>query len=129
VRIFKNKWFQRFTRKERIADSDLLEAIEQVEKGQIDADLGGEVLKQRIARQGQGKSKGYRAIILFRRGYRAFFVYGFPKSQQANIRGDEEKQFKEAAKYVLALTEKDLAALIERGDFVEVKANEQEIPK
>lgn len=77
--------------------------------------------KQRIARPGQGRSKGYRTIIVFRRGVRAFFVYGFAKSQRANIDNDEEKQFKEAAKLVLALTEKQLAELSKRGDFTEVK--------
>ena len=98
------------------------EAVARAEKGQIDADLGGEVIKQRIARPGQGKSKGYRTIIFFRRGTRAFFVYGFAKSQRANINNDEETRFKEAAKHVLALTEKQLAELLKRGDFVEVKS-------
>ncbi len=51
-------------------------------------------------------------------------MYGFAKSQRANIDEDEEKQFKEAAKHVLALTEKQLAELLKRGDFVEVKSDE-----
>ena len=100
----------------------LREAVVRAEKGQIDADLGGEVIKQRIARPGQGRSKGYRTIIVFRRGGKAFFVYGFAKSQRANIDDDEREQFKEAAKHVLALTEKQLAALLTRGDFLEVKS-------
>jgi hypothetical protein len=107
---------------ERIADAALREAVARAEKGQIDADLGGEVIKQRVARPGRGKSKGYRTIILFRRGAKAFFVYGFAKSHRANISGDEAEQFKEAAKYVLALTDKQLAELLRRGDFVEVKS-------
>jgi len=100
----------------------LREAVARAERGQIDADLGGDVIKQRIARAGQGKSKGYRTIILFRRGARAFFAYGFAKSRRANINLDEEEHFKEAAKHVLALTEKQLAELLKRGDFVEVKS-------
>lgn len=127
MRIFKSKWFQRFARKEGLEDSVLREAVERAEKGQVDADLGGEVLKQRIARPGQGKSKGYRAIILFRSGARAFFMYGFPKSDRGNINDDEEQEFKAAAKHVLGLRDKHLAALIDRGDFVEVKADEQKI--
>jgi hypothetical protein len=121
VRIFKSRWFQRFARKEGIADAVLREAVARAEKGQIDADLGGEVIKRRIARPGQGKSKGYRTIILFRRGAKAFFVYGFAKSRRANINDDEEGQFKEAAKHVLALTEKQLAELLKRDDFMELK--------
>ena len=122
MRIFKSRWFQRFAKKEGIADAVLRDAADRADKGQIDADLGGEVIKQRIARPGEGRSKGYRTIILFRRGAKAFFVYGFSKSQRANIDDDEEKQFKEAAKHVLALTEKQLSELLKRGDFMEVKA-------
>jgi len=122
MRIFKSRWFQRFARKEGIADAVLRQAVARAEKGQIDADLGGGVIKQRIARPGQGKSKGYRTIVLFRRGARAFFVYGFSKSQRANIDNDEEGQFKEAAKLVLALTEMQLAERLKRGSFVEVKS-------
>ena len=122
MRTYKSRWFQRFARKEGIADAALLEAVARAEKGQIDADLGGGVIKQRISRPGQGRSKGYRTIILFRRGAKAFFVYGFSKSQRANIDDDEKEQFKEAAKHVLALTEKQLAELLERGDFMEVKS-------
>lgn len=121
MRIFKSRWFQRFARKEGIADAALREAVARAEKGQIDANLGGEVIKQRISRPGRGKSKGYRTIILFRRGAKAFFEYGFSKSRRANIHDDEEAHFKEAAKHILALTEKQLAELLKRGDFVEVK--------
>jgi hypothetical protein len=121
VRIFKSRWFQRFAKKEGIADAVLREAVARAEKGQLDADLGGEVIKQRIARPGQGKSKGYRTIIFFRRGAKAFFVYGFAKNRRANIKDDEREQFKEAAMLVLALTETQLAVRVKRGDFVEVK--------
>jgi hypothetical protein len=79
----------------------LREAVARAEKGQIDADLGGGVIKQRISRPGQGKSKGYRTIIFFRRGDRAFFEYGFAKSQRANIDDDEKEKYKDAAKHVL----------------------------
>ena len=122
MRVYKSRWFQRFARKEEIADAVLCEAVARAEKGQIDVGLGGEVIKQRISRPGHGRSKGYRTIILFRRGVRAFFVYGFAKSQRANIDDDESEQFKEAAKHVLALTEKQLTELLKRGDFVEVKS-------
>ncbi|WP_367379438.1 type II toxin-antitoxin system RelE/ParE family toxin [Sphingobium sp. SA916] len=84
-RIFKNGWFERFARKERIADSALRDAVERAESGLVDADLGGGVIKQRVARPGKGKSGGYRTLILFRQGDRAIFAFGFAKSAQANI--------------------------------------------
>lgn len=80
MRVFKSRWFERFARREGIADLAMREAIARAQKGLVDADLGGNVIKQRIARSGHGKSAGYRAIILFRRGERAFFVYGFAKA-------------------------------------------------
>jgi hypothetical protein len=128
-RVFKTRWFQRFARSEKIRDAVLLDAVARAEKGQLDADLGGGVIKQRIARPGQGKSGGYRTIILFKQGQRAVFVYGFAKSERENIDADEEKQFKEAARHVLRLTEKQIAELVKEGDFVEVTGHEQEISK
>lgn len=129
VPIFQSKWFQRFARKEGITDAALRDAVARAAKGQIDAELGGEVIKQRIARPGKGRSKGYRTIILFRRGARAFFVYGFSKSQRENINKDEENQFKEAAKYILALTDPQIAELVTRGDIAVVNNDEQDEQK
>ena len=60
VRIFKNKRFARFASQEGIDDSKLREAVRDAEAGKIDADYGGGVIKQRIARPGEGKSGGYR---------------------------------------------------------------------
>ena len=120
MRVFKNAWFERFARKEKISAKALWDAVERAEQGQIDADLGGGVIKQRIARPGGGTSKGYRSIVLYRKDDRAFFVFGFPKSEQDNIREDEEIQFKKMAKQVLALTDEHLQRLINNGQFEEV---------
>ena len=123
MRVFKNAWFGRFARKRKISEEVLWDAVDRAEKGLVDADLGGGVIKQRIARQGEGKSKGYRSIVLYRKGDKAFFVYGFPKSDLGNIRGDEEEQFKKAAKLILALSDDQIRQLIENGQFEEVKKN------
>ncbi|WP_238534258.1 type II toxin-antitoxin system RelE/ParE family toxin [Advenella kashmirensis] len=63
MRVFKNAWFDRFARKHGITDEALLDAIARVKRGLIDADLGAGVLKQRVARPGQGRSSGFRTII------------------------------------------------------------------
>jgi hypothetical protein len=120
MRIFKNAWFERFARKQKIPDAVLRDAIRRAEQGLIDADLGGGVIKQRVARPGQGRSGGYRTLIVYRQAQRAFFVYGFAKSQQANMGDEEEAAFKQAARYVLELTDEQLAALIQNGQFSEV---------
>lgn len=105
----------------------LWEAVERAENGLIDADLGGGVIKQRVARLGSGKSRGYRSIILFRKGDRAFFVYGFAKSGLDNLREDEAETFKEMAKRVLSLSDEQLGELMANGQFEEVMRDEQEI--
>lgn len=120
MNIFKNAWFARFARKEKIPASVLIDAIQRANQGQIDADLGGGVIKQRLARPGASKSKGYRSIILFRKSEKAFFVYGFPKSELGNIREDEKEQFKKMASHVLALTDAQLSEFIANGQFEEV---------
>ena len=61
MRIFKTKWFVRFARRESIADSKLVEAIREIEKGLIDGDYGGGLIKKRVARDGGGKSAGTEA--------------------------------------------------------------------
>ena len=127
MRIFKNAWFERFARKERLDNDALCEAVTRAEKGLLDADLGSGVIKQRIARQGQGKSGGYRSIIIFRCGDKAFFVYGFAKSDRDNIREDEVEAFKKAAKEMLELSDEQIAELIDKGHLTEVKQDEQEI--
>jgi hypothetical protein len=127
LRIFKNTWFSRFCRKENIPDMVLQEAIWRANHGQVDADLGGGVIKQRIARAGQGKSGGYRTIVLLRKEDKAFFVFGFGKRDQANITREEEARFKLMAKEVLGLSDKQLSLLLERNYFEEVKYHEPKI--
>ncbi|MDF9435884.1 type II toxin-antitoxin system RelE/ParE family toxin [Chromohalobacter israelensis] len=121
MRIFKNAWFERFARKQKLDDAALRDAIQRAEQGLVDADLGGGVIKQRVARPGQGKSGGYRTIILYRQAHRAFFVYGFAKSQQSNISDDEKAAFKQAAQHILDLSEEHLVEMIRRGQFSEVE--------
>ena len=89
MRIFKTKGVARFVRRERISDRSLREAIERAERGIIDADLGGGLIKQRVARSGQGRSGGYRMLVGYRMRDRAVFLYGFAKSEQDNIDADQ----------------------------------------
>lgn len=124
MRVFKNKIFSRFARHESISDSSLLEAVELAEKGLIDADLGGGVIKQRIARPGHGKSGGFRSIILFRSGDKAFFVYGFAKNDRDNITLVEKEVFKELAAEMLNYSEDILNMTVKNGGLIEVKEDE-----
>ena len=80
MRIFKTRGFARFARKERLGDRELREAIARAERGIVDADLGGHVIKQRVARSGQGRSGGYCTVIAYRSQTRAVFLFGFAKT-------------------------------------------------
>ena len=124
TRILMNRWFQRFAAKERIGNVALIEAIERANRGLIDADLGGGVIKQRVARPGQGRSGGYRTLILFRVGRRAVFAFGFAKSDQANIAPADLALLKDAASMTLALTEDDIARLVRTGQLIEVLSDD-----
>lgn len=126
MRIFVTKPFARFARRERIADEVLRGAATRADRGVVDADLGGGVLKIRVPRAGGGKSGGYRTILLYRRGGIAFFVYGFAKSERANIRSDELAAFRELADRMLAMNAEALRAACDHGTIKEL---EQHGPK
>ena len=123
MRTFKTKPFTRFADREGVEDAALCEAVARVAKGLIDADLGGGVIKQRIGRRGQGKSGGVRAIVLFRRGEFAFFVYGFAKSRRENLRHDELRAFRSLADEMLGLDERGIEAVLANGTMSEVNCD------
>jgi hypothetical protein len=121
MRIFKSRRFSDFADKESISDMSLKRAAQALEEGRVDADLGGGVFKQRLARPGGGKSGGYRLIICFRKGVLTFFIYGFPKSERENITTVELRNVKRLAKILLNLTDEQLNAELTAGGFVEIK--------
>jgi hypothetical protein len=127
LEIYKVKAFLRFARSEKLPDAKLIEAVERANAGLIDADLGGGVIKQRVARAGQGKSGGYRTLILFRQGQRAIFAYGFAKNERDNIDRTELAAFRKAAALFLAFDAAAIARLIEVGAWSPVVNDEDEV--
>lgn len=95
MRIFKTRWFVRFARRQGVEDRSLTEAIARAGRGLVDADLGGGIIKQRVARRGQGRSGGHRMLIAYRAGDRAVFLYGFAKNERDNIEPDELRTLRE----------------------------------
>lgn len=120
MRIFKTKWFARYARRERIGDDSLREAIDRAEHGLVDGDLGGDVIKQRVARKGQGRSGGYRVLIAYRRGNRAVFLYGFAKSERENIDDDELATLRDIAEGWLKANDAKIDRAIADGFVQEV---------
>jgi hypothetical protein len=111
------KEFSRFARKAALKDGELAAAAAAVAAGRWDADLGGSVFKQRIAREGAGKSSGFRTIILFKLGGHHFFVHGFAKNEKANVTPRGLKALKALAGVFLNF---DAEALRKAGDAGEI---------
>jgi hypothetical protein len=116
----------RFVRHENISSLRLREAIERAQKGSIDADLGGGLIKQRIARPGAGRSGGYRTIIAFRSGNRAVFLYGFAKSERDNIGSDEVAELRKLGANWLNATNETVASALKEGALKEITDDQEE---
>jgi len=126
VRIFRNKSFTRFARREDLDDATLRKAIDDAERGLIDAKLGGGVIKQRIARPGKGKAGGYRAVILYKANALAFFVHGFAKKDRDNIAPDEFAAFKLLASQMFSFDDQEIAEAVASGTLIEVTRHEKD---
>ena len=116
----------RFARRERISDTSLCEAVRQAERGLIDADLGGGVIKQRVARPGQGRSGGFRVLIAYRAKARSVFLFGFAKSERENIEADELMTLRDVAHAWFEADAKTIARAILDGLLQEVDYGEEE---
>jgi hypothetical protein len=124
--VYKTKEFSKFARKADLGSAELLEAARAVASGQWDADLGGGVFKQRIAREGGGKSGGFRTIILFKVGGHSFFVHGFAKNEKANITPKELKALKKLAASFLGLDAEALKKVSAAGEIAEVTNDDED---
>lgn len=118
--VYKTKVFARFARKAGIRDTDLWEAAHRANEGLIDADLGGRVIKQHIARTGEGRSGGSRCIVLFEWNAGAVFVYGFEKKDRENIKPDELEAFRELGEVVLGYKADEMRKRVADGVFIEI---------
>ena len=120
MRVFKTRPFARFAKSEGITDAQLASAIVSAERGLIDADLGGGLIKLRIAPQGKGKSGGFRTLIAYRKGQRAVFLSGFAKSDLDNIGPDVVSSLKITARELLLSSELEIADRLAAGSITEV---------
>jgi hypothetical protein len=125
VRIFKTKWLARFARRVGIDDQGLRAAIERAEKGLIDADLGGGLIKQRVARPGRGRSAGYRMVVGYRVKDRAVFLLGFAKNERENIEDNELLSLREVAERWLTADASRIHKEIELGNLQEISHDDE----
>ncbi|CCD97639.1 type II toxin-antitoxin system RelE/ParE family toxin [Bradyrhizobium sp. STM 3809] len=121
MKIYKLEKVAQFTKSERISDETLVKAIDQAQRGLVDAELGSGLIKLRVARPGEGKSGGYRMLIAFRSGDRSVFLFGFAKNERDNIDSKQLKTLREASVMWLQATPQQIAAAIRNGLLIEVR--------
>ena len=119
-RTFKTRSFSRWMRKTELTDRALCLAVEEMSQGLIDADLGGGIVKKRIALGGRGKSGGARTLVATNKGNRWFFVFGFEKNERANISDEELEALQGIAKALLERIATELDEAVTDGALQEI---------
>lgn len=127
MRVFKSKHFSRYARKEGIEDTALANAIREIENGLVDGVLDGGLVKKRVAREGGGKSSGYRTLIAFSAGRRSLFLYGFAKNDRDNIGDDELHELRKLSQIFLGLNEAEIASALEIERMEEITYHDETI--
>lgn len=126
MKVYQTKPFARFARKAGVSSAALIEAAKDVAEGRYDADLGGGVFKQRVARPGGGRSGGFRTIIFFRGGDQMLFMEGFAKNEKANLTRKELEALKKLADAFLSMSPAELAETEAQGDLIELEIEDGE---
>lgn len=124
INVFKRRDFARWQDGEKLPDDLLCKAAAEMEKGLVDADLGGFLYKKRVARPGGGKSSGYRTVLSARIGSRYVFLHGFPKSDKANISQAEKVVLRFAGKVFLDLSGDALSKALQTKVLLEVQCEQ-----
>jgi hypothetical protein len=124
MHIYKTRQFDKWAEKEGLADCVLWAAVAEMERGLVDADLGGHVFKKRVALPGRGKSGGARSLLAYRQADRAFFIYGFAKNERDNIDAKELKALQLLAASYLDLDMAQLNHAVREGKLIEVNGDD-----
>ena len=117
-RVFKTRHFNRLMKS--LDDRALCAAVEEMVRGLIDADLGGYIVKKRVALPGRGKSGGTRTIVATKKGNRWIFLFGFAKNEKSNITASETERLQAFAADLLSLSDKSLNEFVREGKLVEI---------
>lgn len=124
LHILATRTFARWMRKNKVSPDDLVIATEDMADGLVDADLGGHIVKKRVALQGRGKSSGARTIVATKFGRRWIYLFGFEKNERSNIDSNELKALQELAKSYLELNAAETVAAIDEGKLIELNGEE-----
>ncbi len=118
--LYKTRTFARWAIKAGLSDEALRVAVSEMSHGLIDADLGGHLVKKRVALPGRGKSGGARVLVATKLVDRWFFLFGFGKSERDNIDQDELKLLRDIAIEFLNATTQQLEQALVAGEILEI---------
>lgn len=119
-RVFKTRHFSRWMRKTDLTDAALCQAVTEMVAGLVDADLGGDVVKKRVALPGRGKRGGARTLVATRKASRWFFVFGFEKNEKSNVTPTELEALQLLAAELLSLTSRQLDEAVDDATLMEI---------
>lgn len=119
--IYKTATFSKWQKKSSVGDNSLIKAIQEIESGLVDANLGGGIFKKRVARQGFGKSGSYRTILASNYNGMWVFIIGFAKNERDNIENQELTAIQSYAKFLMSLAKSEIDHLLENKELYEVK--------
>lgn len=120
MRVFKTKEFARQVRKEGLSDLELCEAVERAMKGLVDAQIGKFLIKQRVARRSEGRSRGFRTIIFYQEDDRAVFLHMFAKSDKSDLTNTEEAAYRDFAKELATIKTEQITRLVALKKWMEI---------
>ncbi len=125
-RVLKTKHFARWMKKTELTDESLCSAVDEMQQGLIDADLGGNLYKKRVGLANRGKRGGARTLLATNLDNRWFFIFGFEKNDKSNITNSERDALHQMASHLLTLTEELLAVQLTISELMEI-CNEHSI--
>jgi len=125
IKIFKTKVFGRWSEGEGLTDEDLCHAVDEIDRGLVEASLGAKLYKKRVARTGQGKSGGFRTIVTYQKEDRSIFLYGFGKRSKSNISEKEKQIFKKMSGQFMGYNEKSLNDFVKKGALIQVECEDE----
>lgn len=124
MNVYLSKPFIRLAERQGLTTVQICRAVAELNEGLIDSNLGAGLFKKRIAMPGQGKRGGWRTLLGFEKGKRAFFLYLFSKNSRQNIQDGELTALKHLSKYYLSMKPDEIRAALECGELSEVICNE-----
>ena len=121
MKKLKTKWFNKWAKKNTLTDMSLTKTIENISVNLGTVDLGGGLFKVRTPKVGQGKSGGFRTLVVYKEKDIAIFVYGFAKTDKGNLDKEELKYFKVLAKSLLKIKNDEYIKLEKQGSLISLK--------